>query len=283
MFYGEDKLPTDPKLRNEFLDWMTLFPHIRITGEQIPFHFDCCAVPCDVNYEEIIAIDPPPIQKCHGLSSRKHLNITTHKDEYNNIPINRRLSAINHYQLDKCIRITSGSILSHRNHFHKTNAEQQKPIRTNRITSINEHSPIRIASVKSDFYGHRKITNQPIQNVRNTIYMESLSRPVTLSSNSLLKMPPILNIRSIPSRQPMSGQTVVKILRHQTYLPPVSSSSVIMQKGRVSLPIITPLVTTGQRFVFERSTSAFCKNIEQQQKNEDDGELDTKLSKLNVG
>lgn len=285
MFYGEEELPSDSKLRNEFLDWMKMFPHIRVTGEQIPFHFDCCAIPSDENYEEIIAIDPPPFQSSlnlqHGIGLRKNLNIDSRKDEYK-IPTNRRLSAIDHYQLDKCIRITSGPILSRRNNFLKTDTTPKRPNRMNQknqITAIREQSPIRIASVKSDFYSRRNI-NQPTSNVRNTIYMESLSRPVTLSSNSLLKMPPILSIRGIPSsRQPfMSGQSV-KVLLHQPHFPPIQSQA--LRKGRVSLPIITPLLTTGQHFVFERSTSAFSKNMIQP-KNEDDVKFDRKLSKLNL-
>lgn len=35
MFYGERPLPNDPKIRQEFTEWMTKFPHLRIVGRQI--------------------------------------------------------------------------------------------------------------------------------------------------------------------------------------------------------------------------------------------------------
>lgn len=46
MFYGERALPNDPKLRQEFQEWMTKFPHLRIVGRQIvPTKYDSAVAP----------------------------------------------------------------------------------------------------------------------------------------------------------------------------------------------------------------------------------------------
>ncbi|XP_055677178.1 uncharacterized protein LOC129786293 [Lutzomyia longipalpis] len=61
IFYGEEELPADPKTRQEFLEWMTAFPHLRVCGSQVPLFYDPERVPeGEEGYEEIFAIDPAP-------------------------------------------------------------------------------------------------------------------------------------------------------------------------------------------------------------------------------
>uniref|UniRef100_A0A1B0DHA1 DUF3719 domain-containing protein n=1 Tax=Phlebotomus papatasi TaxID=29031 RepID=A0A1B0DHA1_PHLPP len=61
MFYGEEDLPTDAKTRQEFLEWMTAFPHLRISGAQMPIYYDPERLPeADGDFEEVLCIDPPP-------------------------------------------------------------------------------------------------------------------------------------------------------------------------------------------------------------------------------
>ncbi|GAB0087341.1 hypothetical protein DMENIID0001_016370 [Sergentomyia squamirostris] len=62
IFYGEEELPSDPKTRQEFTEWMTAFPHLRVTGRQIAPFCDLELLPeaHGGDFEEILAIDPPP-------------------------------------------------------------------------------------------------------------------------------------------------------------------------------------------------------------------------------
>lgn len=290
MLYGEEPLPTDPKLRNEFSDWMTKFPHLRVIGQTVPFHFDCCAVPSDLNYEETIALDP--MAQCWPMTNRESLNnrslfqrrclksTLAHKESQQAIELSdRRLSNVDQYQLDKCIRITSGPILSRSNRAEQYNVyrREQSHRKVGRIIpSIKELSPIRIASVKSDVYNRRGRSDQQaaLSHLKNSIYMESLCRPELLSSNSLLKMPPILSVTGIQSRQSMARTTLGG---HIKLLKPLPA----LQKSRISLPSITPLMTSTTTGL-GRSVSAFSKKWELGPNDGDDGEIVRKLSKLNV-
>lgn len=291
MLYGEEPLPPDPKLRNEFSDWMTKFPHLRVIGQTVPLHFDCCAVATDSNYEEILGIDPMP--QCWPVTThssaatnrscllqRRCSNSTISRNGQRASELSdRRLSNVDQWQLDKCIRITSGPILSRTNRVEQYNVyrrEQSHRKAGHAIPSIKEHSPMRIASVKSDVYNRRRTTGQPatVLHLKNTIYMESLCRPVLLSSNSLLKMPPILSVTGIPSRQSMARPVFGG---HVKLLKPLAP----LQKSRISLPAITSLMTATGGSV-SRSVSAFSKQSEMGRIDGDDGEIVRKLSKLNV-
>lgn len=59
IFYGEEPLPADEKTREEFLDWMETFPHLRLIGKSVNTdRFRINRNP--IYHEEIIAADPPP-------------------------------------------------------------------------------------------------------------------------------------------------------------------------------------------------------------------------------
>ncbi|XP_053698243.1 uncharacterized protein LOC128745237 [Sabethes cyaneus] len=71
IFYGEEKLPNDSKIREEFLEWMTAFPHLRVLGKSLTVLENLSAKSSDPFYEEIFAIDPPSINRIRSSKSGK--------------------------------------------------------------------------------------------------------------------------------------------------------------------------------------------------------------------
>uniref|UniRef100_A0A182K5C3 DUF3719 domain-containing protein n=1 Tax=Anopheles christyi TaxID=43041 RepID=A0A182K5C3_9DIPT len=59
MFYGEEDLPSDAKLREEILEWTTVFPFLRVTGKPITIVESVDAKGNDPFHEEIFLVDPP--------------------------------------------------------------------------------------------------------------------------------------------------------------------------------------------------------------------------------
>lgn len=71
IFYGEEELPNDSKIRDEFLEWMTAFPHIRVLGKSLTVAENPLAKNSDPFYEEIFAMDPPSINRIRSSKSGK--------------------------------------------------------------------------------------------------------------------------------------------------------------------------------------------------------------------
>ncbi|XP_001230949.3 uncharacterized protein LOC120897218 [Anopheles arabiensis] len=59
MFYGEEDLPSDAKLREEILEWTSVFPFLRVTGKPITIVESVHAKGHDPFHEEIFLVDPP--------------------------------------------------------------------------------------------------------------------------------------------------------------------------------------------------------------------------------
>lgn len=120
MFYGEESLPTnDIKLRNEIIEWTNHFAYLRVTGEQMPIYFsNNNVIPSDPNYEEVFAVHPM------ATSTTKATTTATYVDrrsaisqancpQYNRCPDDQNDSTLID-DIEKCLRITSGPLLSRR-------------------------------------------------------------------------------------------------------------------------------------------------------------------------
>ncbi|XP_058059733.1 uncharacterized protein LOC131210492 [Anopheles bellator] len=98
MFYGEEELPTEPKLREEILEWTAVFPYLRVTGRPIPIVESVHAKANDPFHEEVFAVDPAPISRSRSSRSGKDGKHAA-KD------LQCELSSC---ELDKCLYISSG-------------------------------------------------------------------------------------------------------------------------------------------------------------------------------
>lgn len=102
MFYGEEDLPSDAKLREEILEWTSVFPFLRVTGKPITIVESAHAKGNDPFHEEIFTIDPPlPSRTRSSRSGRDGLSKHAAKD------VECLLSAC---ELDKCLCISSGQL-----------------------------------------------------------------------------------------------------------------------------------------------------------------------------
>lgn len=133
MFYGEEELPTnDIKLRNEITEWINHFPYLRVSGEQIPIYLNNHVIPSDPNYEEIIAKHPSPyLERGSTLSGVNQIFEDRHQ-QYNgdSIAVNGTLAD----DINKCLRITSGPLLSRRMQNSRTTSSLRS---TNNPNNIN--------------------------------------------------------------------------------------------------------------------------------------------------
>lgn len=113
MFYGEENLPTnDIKLRNEIIEWTNHFAYLRVTGEQMPIYFsNNNVIPSDPNYEEVFAVHPMTMSmtKAPTTTSISHANYP-HGHRYPDDQQDNTLVD----DIEKCLRITSGPLLSRR-------------------------------------------------------------------------------------------------------------------------------------------------------------------------
>lgn len=126
MFYGEENLPTnDIKLRNEILEWTNHFPYLRVSGSQMSIYFsNNCVTSNESAFEEILAIHPSPQSSSSSYFDRKISTI----DEKQRIIEDKRHrfdndsmvngSLVN--DIEKCLRITSGPLLSRRAQNNRT-------------------------------------------------------------------------------------------------------------------------------------------------------------------
>lgn len=129
MFYGEESLPSDTKLRNEIMEWIQQFPHIRVSGQQAPLFYDPTAAPMDTHFEEVIEVHPNNSPKIAAKSIRLTRNLEQVLEDSLHIDMENRgrtsdsayckRSAIRRQYADadinQCLRITSGALLLKRN------------------------------------------------------------------------------------------------------------------------------------------------------------------------
>lgn len=118
MFYGEENLPTnDIKLRNEIIEWTHHFPYLRVCGDQMPIYFNTNVPSSDSHFEEVLAIHPSTCfdQKSTATCTTRTLDDRNHRLHDDTIA-NRILAD----DIEKCLRITSGPLLSRRAHNSRT-------------------------------------------------------------------------------------------------------------------------------------------------------------------
>lgn len=216
-FYGEEELPNDEKLRDEILQWTSHFPHIRVVGEQAPIYYETSVTPVDSSYEELIDIHPStaaigsksvvPVNRNleQVLEDTLHIDIVN-RDRLNNAHINRspmrRYHHDNGTNIEKCLRITSGVLLSKRYNNAASmlghNDENRSSARTSMSTIVPNHRrtahPLMLKPIPAEFRCIRMGKESFDEIINNRILLEPIhltkSEPISLSAR-LVKIPGI--------------------------------------------------------------------------------------------
>uniref|UniRef100_A0A182MMB9 DUF3719 domain-containing protein n=1 Tax=Anopheles culicifacies TaxID=139723 RepID=A0A182MMB9_9DIPT len=102
MFYGEEDLPSDTKLREEILEWRSVFPFLRITGKSITIQESVHAKGNDPFHDEIIVVDPPLPGRTRSSRSGR--------DGPSKHPAKDVDCVLTSCELDKCLYISSGQL-----------------------------------------------------------------------------------------------------------------------------------------------------------------------------
>ncbi|XP_049280434.1 uncharacterized protein LOC125762410 [Anopheles funestus] len=102
MFYGEEDLPSDAKLREEILEWTSVFPFLRVTGKPITILESVHAKGNDPFHEEIFMVDPPLPGRTRSSRSGR--------DGPNKYPVKDVECVLTSCELDKCLCISSGQL-----------------------------------------------------------------------------------------------------------------------------------------------------------------------------
>lgn len=111
MFYGEESLPTnDTKLRNEIIEWTHHFLYLRVSGKQMPIYFGENVMANDSNHEEVLAVHPSAYFDRKSAVSCVSRPLDDRFNRIHDDPINGNLAD----DIEKCLRITSGPLLSRR-------------------------------------------------------------------------------------------------------------------------------------------------------------------------
>lgn len=128
MFFGEESLPTnDVKLRNEIIEWTNHFTYLRVSGNQMPIYFGNNVAPSKPYFEEILAIHPQPLPSSPSSSSssssasyfNRKATIAAERqrmidDRCHRFHDDSLANGILVNDIEKCLRITSGPLLSQR-------------------------------------------------------------------------------------------------------------------------------------------------------------------------
>lgn len=114
MFYGEESLPTnDIKLRNEIIEWTNHFPYLRVTGDQMPIYFSNNVIPSDSNHDEIFAMHPSTTGTYFDQKTGVSYANRGQEDKYHRYQDDQNDNTLAD-DIEKCLRITSGPLLSRR-------------------------------------------------------------------------------------------------------------------------------------------------------------------------
>lgn len=216
IFYGEEELPTEPKTRNEFLEWMELFPHLRVVGKKVPIYYDPSAKEENV-VNEILAIDPP-IERYNSRS--KSSSRKTNTDE---IYFTRKSSKSKEdnlsSDLNKLLKISRSPVMTRRQHLNNSQKSQ------------NNETKVPYFVVPSSSYGKTTLLNRRkfITSISSSeIVPEKVSRfPQNTSlSASMIRMPQILNLKILNRVPQISVKSAVYGVdgnrnRNRTILPSI--------------------------------------------------------------
>lgn len=160
MFYREESLPdNDIKLRNEIRDWTEHFPFLRVCG--VALHINTTtdsndAWPSDPNFEEILAIHPNS-----DLNTRKSAAATCStavSSRQSPDDVNRMQHEQLTYDIEKCLRITSGPLLSRRAQNSRTAQNFRNKTNTN---SNSSHAGNLIQDKKAKWHPPINQINKP--------------------------------------------------------------------------------------------------------------------------
>lgn len=220
IFYGEEELPTETKTRNEFLEWMELFPHLRIVGNKIPIYYDPSAK--EENFvNEILAIDPP-IERYNSRSKSSSRKTST--DE---IYFTRKSSKLKEdhlsSDLNKFLKISRSPVMARRQHLNNSQKSQCNE------TKVPYFVVPSSSNGKTSLLNRRKfitsISSNEIVPEKDTRF--SLN---TSLSASMIRMPQILNFKILNRAPQISVKSAVYGVdgsrnRNRTILPSIEPSS----------------------------------------------------------
>lgn len=211
MFYGEEKLPADTKLRNEIMEWIRQFPHIRVSGQQAPLFYDPAVAPHDTHFEEVIEAHPNNSPKIAAKSIRLTRNLeqvledSLHIDAENRRTTsdsaqNKRSAMRRQYadeDINQCLRITSGALLAKRNLIQRTQQkfETRSSARSKAASMLQPRRSSCLKPIPVDNIRCIRIRKDSFDDmIRNRIILEPIhitkSEPLSLSAR-LIKIPDI--------------------------------------------------------------------------------------------
>lgn len=176
----------DEKTKEEFLLWMTRFPHLRITGTKL--HFPIRNQMKDLaTYDEIIAIDPPLHEPYKMLEDKLEYELS---EKLTLRKARQPQTQIRSDDLEKLLRITSSSGLS-RNFQQQTRPNQSVTVRKVDRTStflVKQNSVGLNFKKLSKIQENKRIELSPILIQREILQYEKSPLIKSIKSAQLNKM-----------------------------------------------------------------------------------------------
>lgn len=226
IFYGEEELPDDKKTRDEFREWIRVFPHFRVIGKPVKIHEnprEATIQQSDPDYEEVFAIDPPPPTTGRKSSRRNTTRNPTEKNPQRNLDLSN--------ELETYLKITPSPVLRHK------------------IVETHSSIPLERYFVKIPSTSGLHLLDIPKS--------AAAAAPITTSlSASHIRMPPIYSIKLLPS--PVLDDTVT-VEDRRSRKPKV----VGQLQSRVTLPAIdlSSLQKLNKERVIDRDEHFFGRQI----------------------
>lgn len=265
MFYGEESLPdNDVKLSNEIREWTKQFPYFRVSGT--PMLITAAAttdsndsndtVPSDPYFEEILAIHP------HSDVHRSAATVPSTVRTTRQLPFDAnsmRQEQLNN-DVEKCLRITSGPLLSRRQQNSRTAYSVRNMMISNNAnvnlhagnfiqhtdkwhSSIDRNSKpqLKSAFVRSD----SNVGTQYVRKLYGSMDIERVHIPTVPYSARIVKVPALKNqtnhdiINAIPISS-LSSSTTTGVASAAASATAIKSN-VIRIKTATLVPISRPI------------------------------------------
>lgn len=214
IFYGEEELPSEPNTRNEFLEWMELFPHLRIIGSKVPIYYDPNAKEENV-VNEILAIDPP-IERYNSRCKS-----SSRKPNTDEIFFTRKSSKSKDNlssDLNKFLKISRSPVMTRRQHLNNSQKSQ-----TNETKVPYFVVPSSTSSGKTTLLNRRKFITSISSNAILPSEKDTRFSLNTSLSASVIRMPPLLNFKILNRVPQMCIKSAVygSRNRNRTILPSI--------------------------------------------------------------
>ncbi|XP_058462866.1 uncharacterized protein LOC131437471 [Malaya genurostris] len=242
MFYGEEELPKESKIREEFLEWMTAFPHLRINGCAIRIQENPAAKPTDPFYEEVLAIDPPFMNRVRSSRSG-NISKPIKECEFQFVP----------NDIERYLHISSGQIKrnNHRNakDLVKNNSDPlitfvdtvEKPPKARNAS--NQSFGILISNsynylTNMDLPNSRNSSAQSVKHFNNSIMHKKLAPLGQRPQPRLVQLEkPILSssASATNSRIPPLGSNIKFIVRNSHAIPSVLATELVQRNTKFSM------------------------------------------------